>query len=124
MTDLIRALAVHSWFLLTFRHDGTGLPRKSLSLLLFLFGIAASFAAVRFGQPPYLFVMFSTFIVLCFVALFSGPEFAAGAALVSIAIDTFVMVLQLPAMISSVWELAAYIALFVRIVGKRKRSGS
>jgi len=46
---MIQALVWHTWLLITFRHDGRGLPSKHLPTYLFLIALSAVVAAIKGG---------------------------------------------------------------------------
>ena len=117
----MRALLLHLWLLLSFRHPGSGLP-YSWRPMFALIVLAALFAALRWEvlHDPYTFaraielssIAFALFFWLVLIAMIS-TRFASGYALVSIGADCATMALALIGLFGPGVRMAI---LFVEIV--------
>ena len=117
----MRALLLHAWLLLSFRHPGSGLPR-SWQPAFALIALASLFAALRWEAlyEPYMFpraielasIAFALFFWLALIAVIS-LRFASGYALVSMGADCATIVLALLGVYGAGVHMAI---LFVEIV--------
>ena len=104
------ALLCHTVLLLTWRHDGCGLPRTFEPLLALILACAAV-AWFRWADAP--FNAAAMVLILILVAVFS-PRMSAGMALISIGVDAAAL-LGLAGSLASAWEWSAYTALGLRL---------
>lgn len=92
---MITALSRHVWLLLTFRHDGRGLP-SSWPFFLFVAGLSYLVAYIRWSGNPgdvgpsdAMFLLTVLYIIL--LSFYKPVRAAFGYALISIVWDCFVM---------------------------------
>lgn len=110
---MISGIAHHIWLLITLRHPMSGLPRRSVGLLVFVFTASACIAAIR-ASNPMVFVVHG--LLLCVMTLVAPVRIATAYALASLGIDLFAMPIEAESgerymPFFTVWEVicAAYI---------------
>lgn len=108
---MMAALLQHTWLVLTFRHDGRGLPRSTMVPFLLIVAACCAVSWLRWETTAAFVGMWVQLVV---VGMFS-LRFAAGMALASIGVDIVCMVLGVPDAWGMAWELLAYAALAWRM---------
>lgn len=110
---MIRGLAHHIWLLITIRHPMTGLPTRSIGLMISVFALSAIASVLRFENPMAFIVHMA---LLFLVTSMSSVQTASAYALLSLGIDLIAIpvesaVQQRSMTFFSVWEAigAAYI---------------
>ena len=113
---MLSAVLRHVFLLLTFRHAGAGLPRRSGSLLAAVVGLSAVVAAARWGLVTG--VIHGVVLLAC--TAFYGPATAAGYALISVGVDA--VALPVESVVGrgwwpfAVWEAACMAVFFSRLL--------
>jgi hypothetical protein len=107
---MIAALLRHTVLLLTWRHDGRGLPRTFGPLLALMLACAV----VAWFRWDSVQTAAATVLTLTVVATFCSPRMAAGMALISIGVDAAGL-LGLAGSAAAAWEWSAYTVLGGRL---------
>lgn len=89
---MIRALLTHIWLLLTLRHDGQGLPKKSIALLSMIIAISAMMSVIA-SQSLGIGIFHGGMLLM--IAAFVSPVVASSLALISIGMDGIDFLAQL-----------------------------
>lgn len=110
---MITAIAAHILRLLTFRHDGRGLPNnpQALSLWALIVIVSALVAWARWDHGAAAAIMLG---IGCAVGWYTLP-LSTGYALISIGVDVVAMATGLSSPLVAFWEVAAVLALVVRM---------